>query len=102
MKEYRYVIVSSLGATYDFQAGSKGRSTLGGILKAPWYGSEKFQDLPELLRQGWQPVRESMMGGGSATGGAVVAFTLVLLERDRPPSAIPVVEPVNVERVPGK
>jgi hypothetical protein len=99
MKEYRYVIVSSQGATYDFQAGSKGRSTLGGFLKAPWYGSEDFQDLPELLAQGWQPVRESMMGGGSAAGGAVVAFSLVLLERDLPPSAIPVAQAADAERI---
>jgi hypothetical protein len=99
MKEYRYVIVSSLGATYDFQAGSKGRSTLGGFLKAPWYGSEDFQDLPELLEQGWQPVRESMMGGGSAAGGAVVAFSLVVLERDLPPSAMPVVKAADTERI---
>ena len=56
------------------------------------YGGEDFQDLPELLELGWQPVRESMMGGGSAAGGAVLAFSLVLLERDLPPAAIPVAE----------
>jgi hypothetical protein len=99
MKEFRYVIVSSQGASYDFQAGSQGRSTLGGFLKTPWYGSEEFQDLPMLLAQGWQPVRESMMGGGSAAGGAVVAFSLVLLERDLPPAAMPVVQPIPAEGV---
>ena len=36
-------------------------------------------DLPELLRKGWTPVRETMMGGG---GNVTAAYSLVVLEKE--------------------
>jgi len=82
MKRYRYVILSSLGASWDIsrEIAKPG----GGFLQVPWYGDEKYQDLQELLDKGWQPVRESGMGGAAAIGGIPVAFSLIVLEKDRP------------------
>jgi hypothetical protein len=81
MKKYRYVIVSSQGASLDI---SKGAAELPGLLmfQQMWYCDANYQDLQGLLDKGWRPVRETMMGGASAAGGAVVAFALVLLEKD--------------------
>jgi hypothetical protein len=45
-------------------------------------------DLPDLLRRGWHPVRESPFGG---TGDSPAAFALVLLEKEAS-SAPPEVE----------
>jgi hypothetical protein len=36
--------------------------------------------LPQLLDQGWEPVRETPMGGGTSQ----LAHSLLLLERDAP------------------
>jgi hypothetical protein len=91
VKKYRYVIVSSQGASLDF---SQGPASVPGLLQQMWYSDEKYQDLRDLLKNGWQPVRETGMGGGSTTGGAVIAFSLVLLEKEAPP-APPVVEAVQ-------
>ncbi len=71
MKKYRYVVVCSNGSSYDL------------MREESFYphglGSTKSYDLPELLRKGWQPVRESPMGG---PGDTAVAYSLLLLERD--------------------
>jgi hypothetical protein len=92
MKKYRYVIVSSQGASFDFHDGP---AKLPGLLQQMWYSDAKSQDLQELLAKGWRPVRETGMGGGSAFGGAVVAFSLVLLEKDVTEAEPPVVEAVQ-------
>jgi hypothetical protein len=89
MKQYRYVIVSSQGASLD---STEGVARVPGLLQQMWYSDAKFHDLQDLLDSGWQPVRETGMGGGSATGGAVVAFALVLLEKDVELAEPPVVE----------
>ncbi len=85
MKRFRYVILSSFGASWDISREIP--RPIGGFLQVPWYGDEQRQDLQELLARGWLPVRESGMGGASATGGAAVAFSLILLEKDRPEDA---------------
>jgi hypothetical protein len=36
-------------------------------------------DLPELLRRGWRPLRETPMGGAGQTQAA---FSLVVVEKD--------------------
>jgi hypothetical protein len=86
MKKYRYVIVSSQGASLDI---SHGTAKLPGLFQKMWYADDQFQDLRDLMEKGWRPVRESGMGGGSAVAGAVVAFSLVLMEKDvaEPPLA---------------
>jgi hypothetical protein len=96
MKQYRYVIVSSQGASFDFSRGAAKVPT--GLFQKMWYHDEQFQDLQALLDEGWRPVRETAMGGGSATGGAVIAFALVLLEREEPPMALPA-EPAAAEKI---
>jgi hypothetical protein len=68
MKHYRYVILSSYGASWDiFREIDK---PLGGLMQLPWFGDLRFQDRQDLLDKGWSPVRETGMGGASATGGA--------------------------------
>ena len=90
MKRYRYVILSSYGASWDISRDIE--KPLGGLMQLPWFGDLKYQDLQGLLDKGWRPVRETGMGGASATGGAAVAFSLILLERDRPDAARPAPE----------
>jgi hypothetical protein len=52
-------------------------------MQLPWFGDSKYQDLQDLLDKGWRPVRETGMGGASAHAGEAVAFSLILLEKDR-------------------
>jgi hypothetical protein len=85
MKQYRYVIVSSQGTSLDFHEGA---AKLPELFQPMWYGDRRFQDLQDLLADGWRPVRETGMGGASATGGVAMAFALLLLERDRGPSDV--------------
>jgi hypothetical protein len=92
MKQFRYVIVSSQGASLDF---SEGMAKLPGLLQPMWYSDAKYHDLQDLMENGGRPVRETGMGGGSAVGGAVVAFSLVFLERDVKDDEPPVVEAVQ-------
>jgi hypothetical protein len=94
MKRYRYVILSSYGASWDISREID--KPLGGLLQVPWFGDLKYQDLQDLLDKGWRPVRETGTGGASAVGGAAVAFSLILLEKDRPETA-PAAEPVPEE-----
>jgi hypothetical protein len=78
MKRYRYVILSSYGASWDISRDPT--KTPGGFLQKPWFMDQECQDLQELLDKGWRPVREIGMGGG---GDSAVAFALILLEKDR-------------------
>jgi hypothetical protein len=73
MRQYRYVIAASDGTSYDFVR------------------HEQFEDLtydlPELLADGWRPVRETPMGSGTwkADGEpATYALVLILLEKKFP------------------
>ena len=61
MKEYRYVIVSSQGASLDLAGGLAQVPT--GLFQKMWYHDERYQELQELLHKGWHPVRETGMGG---------------------------------------
>src|SRR5438067_1373947 len=99
MRRYRYVILSSYGASWDISREID--KPLGGLMQLPWFGDLKYQDLQELLDKGWRPVRETGMGGASATGGAAVAFSLILLEKDRLETTPPA-ETVSTGPVPEK
>ena len=92
MKRYRYVIVSSNGYSHDLAREAAFwpyESLLGGGDKS------QMHDLPALLQKGWQPVRETPMGGnGSNQSGGGYSFSLVLLEKDKPESDAPVVAEV--------
>ena len=66
MRQYRYVIAASDGTSYDYAR------------------HEQFEDLtydlPELLADGWRPVRETPMGSGTwKSGGDVNTYALVLI-----------------------
>jgi hypothetical protein len=91
MKRYRYVILSSYGSSWDISREID--QPVGAFLQRPWFADAQYQDLLGLLDKGWQPVRETGMGGASATGGAAVAFSLILLEKDRPDPAPAAGEP---------
>jgi hypothetical protein len=73
VKKYRYVVVCSNGSSFDLNRE--------GSFYPHGLGATTQYDLPELLRKGWIPVRESMMGG---SGDTIVAYSLVLLEKDMP------------------
>ena len=70
MRQYRYVVAASDGTSYDFARHDR--------------FEDACYDLPELLADGWKPVRETPMGQGSAAGDGkprAVALVLVLLEK---------------------
>ena len=72
-KEYRYVVAASDGTSYDYA-------------RRDFFEAQCF-DLPELLAQGWKPVRETRMGQGVwAVGGEpqTYALVLILLEKEFP------------------
>jgi hypothetical protein len=71
MKKFRYVVVCSNGSSYDLMRE--------GSFYPHGLGATTYYDLPELLRKGWQPVRETAMGG---PGDTTVAYSLVVLERE--------------------
>ncbi len=77
MKKFRYVVVCSNGASYD--------TTRESTFYPVGLGATMVYDLPELLRKGWVPVRETMMGGG---GSITVAYALVLLEKEAVADAV--------------
>ena len=84
MKKYRYVIICSNGCSQE---------VLGEEEFIP-YGltARKRYDLPELLRKGWQPVRETPMGG---SGNTWVGYSLILLEKEAADGQeVPEVKPV--------
>jgi len=82
MKKHRFVLVCSNGCSHD----------LAGEDEFIPYGltAQKRFDLPELLRKGWLPVRETPLGG---SGNSFVAFALVLLEKDVSEKDVPEVKP---------
>jgi hypothetical protein len=82
MTKYRYVIVCSNGASYDMQREEPFSSY--GLGSTPTY------DLPELLRRGWQPLRETPLGG---VGEGYAAYALAVLTRDD--EAVPVARAVE-------
>lgn len=73
MRQYRYVMAASDGTSYDFT-------------RHDHFVTDTF-DLPELLADGWRPVRETPMGAGTwiADGESTTyALVLILLEKKVP------------------
>lgn len=68
MKHYRYVIMNNAG--HSWPALMPEDASAGKEQSAPV--------LPQLLQQGWVPVRETPMGGGTSQ----LAHSLVLLEKN--------------------
>jgi hypothetical protein len=72
MKQYCYVIVNNAGHSWATLSNPEGNN--------PHDPSAPI--LPQLLQEGWEPVRETPMGGGTSP----LAHSLVLLERSSPRS----------------
>jgi hypothetical protein len=69
MKQFCYVIVNNAGHSWAVHVNSDGAPRSDG---APL--------LPLLLQEGWEPVRETPMGGGTSH----MAHSLVILQREAP------------------
>jgi len=82
MKKFRYVIVSSNGCSHDLMSDEQFEP----------YGltARMVYDLPHLLQKGWQPVRETPMGG---SGNEWISYSLVLLEKEAPEVPVDEVQP---------
>lgn len=66
MKQYCYVIINNAGHSWAFLNGESS-------------GQEQNPPaLPRLLQDGWVPVRETPMGGGTSS----LAHSLILLEKE--------------------
>jgi hypothetical protein len=70
MKQYCYVILNNAG--HSWVALGEPDPTGGRDPSVP--------ALPQLLHEGWEPVRETPMGGGTSS----LAHSLILLERSMP------------------
>lgn len=66
MRQYRYVMVASDGTSFDFAR------------HEPFL--DQCFDLPDLIADGWKPVRETPMGPGTwIVEGQPVSYALVLV-----------------------
>jgi hypothetical protein len=74
MRQYRYVMAASDGTSYDF---TRPDDFLGDA-----------SALPELLADGWRPVRETPMGEGTwIVDGEPTSYALVLILLEKKGSA---------------
>jgi len=74
MREYCYVIINNAGHSWPM-VNSNEAATAAAEPSPP--------ALPHLLHEGWVPVRETPMGGGTSA----LAHSLILLERTAPEKA---------------
>jgi hypothetical protein len=74
MKRYCYIIMNNAGHSWSAQPNASLESTEGSNPSAPV--------LPQLLEEGWVPVRETPMGGGTSH----LAHSLILLETEAKPA----------------
>ena len=73
MRQFRYVIAASDGTSYDYA-------------RHDHFTTDSF-DLPELIADGWRPLRETPMGEGVwVVNGEPTryALVLILLEKKTP------------------
>ena len=68
MKQFCYVIINNAGHSWPMLRSADAAATL----------DPGIPVLPQLLQEGWLPIRETPMGGGTSA----LAHSLVLLERD--------------------
>src|SRR5438270_341203 len=71
MRQYCYVILNNAGHSWPVLSAA--------LPDAP--AEQSSFALPQLLQEGWVPVRETPMGGGTSQ----LAHALILLERDSSP-----------------
>ena len=70
MKQYCYIIINNAG--HSWSALTQDDPSVGRDSSIPV--------LPQLLQDGWEPIRETPMGGGTSQ----LAHSLLLLERSIP------------------
>jgi hypothetical protein len=76
MKQFCYVIVNNAGHSWAVVNATETTEP----------HEPKVPGLPQLLQEGWVPVRETPMGGGTSQ----LAHSLVLLEKENtPPTSKP-------------
>jgi hypothetical protein len=75
MKQYCYVIVNNAGHSWPLVQADEGNPPR----------DPNVPVLPQLLQDGWVPIRETPMGGGTSS----LAHSLILLERDARPKGTP-------------
>ena len=75
MSEYCYVIINNAGHSWSVLGPDNGETPR----------EQTAAALPQLLHEGWVPVRETPMGGGTSP----LAHTLVLLEKELKPAKAP-------------
>ncbi|HEV3080719.1 MAG TPA: hypothetical protein VGY66_13105 [Gemmataceae bacterium] len=67
MKQYCYVIINNAGHSWPMLRSADGTPA----------AEPSVPVLPQLLQEGWLPIRETPMGGGNSA----LAHSLILLER---------------------
>jgi hypothetical protein len=75
MAQYCYVIMNNAGHSWSALANANPEVAEGGTPSTPI--------LPQLLQEGWVPVRETPMGGGTSH----LAHSLILLEKAGKPAS---------------
>jgi hypothetical protein len=78
VKQYRYVIVQSDGISHDLWPNWEEYQQLDQVETDEYEVWSRRPTLPQLLAEGWRPVREMAMGGTHDN----FAYALVLLEKD--------------------
>jgi hypothetical protein len=86
MKQYRYVVINNAGHSWAVMSASE----LSADMK-----DQNGTLVPQLLQEGWVPVRETPMGGGTSQ----LAHSLVLLEREEQPA--PAAKPARARAAKG-
>lgn len=76
MKEFCYVIINNAGFSW---------AALAATDTTPPSDQNAAPALPKLLQDGWVPVRETPMGGGTSS----LAHSLILLEKNTPKPKAP-------------
>lgn len=84
MKQYRYVVINNAGHSWSVMSASE----LGAS------GDQNGTLLPQLLQEGWVPVRETPMGGGTSQ----LAHSLVLLEKEERAAAAKPARPTRAAK----
>jgi hypothetical protein len=75
MKQYCYVIMNNAGHSWAIRNGAEASEPRDPTPPV----------LPQLLQEGWAPVRETPMGGGTSQ----LAHSLILLQKEMTPPAAP-------------
>jgi hypothetical protein len=71
MSQFCYVVMNNAGHSWPALSAAEAEPSMNG---------NNASVLPQLLQEGWVPVRETPMGGGTS----LLAHSLILLEKQSP------------------